>query len=167
MADWCIHIANVLYLLSFVGRDMLWLRALQCAGLVFGLIFFTCSQPLHGPSFWHVVFLIINLYQIKVLLGDRRRMRLSREQENLSRLAFENLSREELVHLLSKALTHPPKVDRIPAACREELTEDEQVLKHVVLERLSRGEIVNLLTRRMWGSLKRLKPWRRERTVSP
>jgi len=34
----CIHCANLLYLASFLARDMLWLRVLTCLGLLFAIV---------------------------------------------------------------------------------------------------------------------------------
>jgi len=68
----------VLYLVSFLTRDMLWLRALTCAGLSLGIIFFTCRPgPLYGPAVWQAAFLAINGWQIWRLVGERRRSRLT------------------------------------------------------------------------------------------
>jgi hypothetical protein len=73
VVELCIHAANLLYLASFLGRDVLTLRALTCAGLALGLVFFTCRpEPLYGPAFWHVAFLIINGVQIGRIVRERR-----------------------------------------------------------------------------------------------
>ena len=73
MTDYCIHIANLFYLASFAAKDMLWLRILTCAGLVFGIVFFNyCpKEPMYGPMFWHFVFLGINAYRIVALIRER------------------------------------------------------------------------------------------------
>jgi hypothetical protein len=73
VVELCIHAANLLYLASFLGRDVLTLRALTCAGLALGLVFFTCRpEPLYGPAFWHVTFLVINAVQIARIVRERR-----------------------------------------------------------------------------------------------
>jgi hypothetical protein len=142
---------------------MLWLRILTCCGLIFGIVFFTCQpMPLYGPVFWHAVFLLINLYQIRRLVLDRRQLMLSREQEELSREMFENLSREELVTLLTRSMLADRRGLHISEAQTVELSEEERVLRAIAFDRLSRGELMNLLTRRMWASMPRLRPrWRR------
>src|SRR4051812_6482895 len=72
LVDLCIRLANVVYLLSFLVRDMLHLRVLTCVGLMLGIVFFTCQpMPLYGPSIWHVVFLVINAVQIRRLVLER------------------------------------------------------------------------------------------------
>ncbi len=165
MTDLCIHLANILYLISFLGRDMLWLRILTCGGLVMGLAFFTCQPtPLFGCIVWHVVFLVItNGYQIGRLVVDRRALKLSAKQERIGEATFHDLSREELLTLLARAMCEQPeRLRNIHQSCHQPLTKEEQVLRDIAFTRLSRSEVVNLLTRRLWNSIIRLNPirWR-------
>lgn len=158
--DWCIHAANIFYLASFLGRDMLWLRVLTCCGLIFGIVFFTTCQPapMYGPTFWHIAFLIINFYQIHHLIGERRRLRLSREQEEASEM-LDHLSDDELVDALTHAIySDQDDLEIVTRDSERVLTPDEIALRDIAFRRLSRGELVNLLTRRMWASVKRLRP---------
>ena len=157
MHQLCLHLANVLYLGSFVSRDMLWLRVLTCVGLTLGMVYFSsCAQPMYGPASWHAVFLLINFYQIRMLMIERRETDLTDAREIVGEAGLEDLSRDELVDLLTHELSG--RLDRRQdpkEASKLMLDEDELVLKRLVLERLSRKEIVNLLTRRMWKPIKR------------
>lgn len=158
--EWCIHVANLFYLASFLGRDMLWLRVLTCFGLAFGVIFFTtCTPtPLYGPTFWHVTFLVINIVQIHLLLVERRRLRLSREQEVVRRAMLEGLTDQELVDTLAHAvMTDNPDFPILTASSSQELTADELAIRDIAFSRLSRAEIINLLSRRVWNSLEGLR----------
>jgi hypothetical protein len=168
LADLCIHLANVLYLGSFLGRDMLWLRLLTCGGLSLGIVFFTCQPaPMYGPTAWHVAFLAINAFQIWQLVLERRRLQLSGKQERVGEAAFHDLSREELLTLLTRAMSgnanSPQGLPDIRQACQQPLTKQEEVLRDIAFSRLSRGELLNLLTRKMWNSIVRMYPawWRR------
>jgi hypothetical protein len=167
VVEFCIHAANVLYLASFLGRDMLWLRTLTCAGLVLGLMFFTCrSEPLYGPAVWHVAFLGINGYQIIAIVRERRALALTEEQERVGQAALEHLSRDELLNLLTKAVQSKPETLRdIDKASKAPLTPDEQVLRDIAFRRLSKRELVNLAVRRLWGVIRYANParWRRGR----
>jgi hypothetical protein len=171
LVEFCIHIANVFYLLSFLGRDMLWLRSLTCAGLVLGVVFFTCqSTPLYGPTFWHVVFLVINGVQIWRLVLERRQLMLTKEQERFGEETFQGLTREELLTLLTRAMNEKPeRLQDIDQICHEPLSKDERVLRDIAFSRLSRQELLNLVTRRFWNSLKRRYParWRRRGKQGP
>lgn len=165
MVEFCIHLANVFYLVSFLLRDILWLRALTCCGLVLGIVFFSCQQtPMYGPAVWHVVFLLINGIMIRRLVAERRQSTLTAEQERVAQGAFENLSRDELLTLLTRAMSANPKaLQDIRKTCQAQLTSEEQVLRDIAFSRLSRKEILNLLTRKLWGSIKKVNPvqWRR------
>jgi hypothetical protein len=165
VVELCIHIANLFYLASFLGRDMLWLRSLTCVGLALGIVFFSCQpMPLYGPTAWHVVFLGINGVQIRRLIRERRQLRLSADQERFAEAAFQDRSREELLTLLTRAMCDRPEGLRdVDRACAGPLSEEERVLRDIAFSRLSRQEILNLLTRRFWHSLKRRYPtrWRR------
>lgn len=165
MADTCLHLANVVYLASFLGRDMLHLRVLTCAGLVLGIAFFSCQPtPLYGPTAWHLIFLGINGVQILRLVRDRRQMALSDEQELLGDAAFRDLSREELVDLLTRAMfERPGDLRAIDRDRPRSLTPDEVVLRDLAFGHLSRGEVLNLLTRRLCRSIARRKPTRRRK----
>ena len=165
MVQSCLHLANILYLLSFLGRDMLWLRILTCGGLMLGVLFFACQPaPMYGPTAWHIVFLVINGIQIRSLLAERRKLMLPRYQEQVGEATFHDLSREELVTLLVRAMSEKPSgLTDIPGMCHQELNPQEQALRDIAFNRLSRNELTNLLTRRLWTSLKKLNPIRRRR----
>jgi hypothetical protein len=162
LVDLCIHIANILYLGSFLTRDMLWLRLLTCAGLVLGVVFFTCQpSPMYGPTVWHITFLGINCIQIVRLVRERRRLRLPLEQERVAEEAFGKLSRDQLLTLLTRAMCdRPEKAADIPQACQNPLSEDECVVRDMALSHLSRNEMKNLLARRLWHCLRWLNPIR-------
>jgi hypothetical protein len=165
--DWCIHAANILYLVSYLTRDMMWLRLLTCGGLALGIVFFTCQPaPLYGPCVWQVLFFGINLVQIRRLIHERRRVKLSEERERVAQEAFKDLSRDEMLNLLTRAMC--AQAERLPdlrRAAREPLSEDEQVVRDIAFRGLSNQELVNLLTRRLWHSLWWMNPtrWRLRR----
>ena len=172
MYDWCIHAANFLYLVSYLTRDMMWLRILTCAGLALGIVFFTCQPaPLYGPCVWQVLFLGINLVQIRRLVHERRRVQLSEERERVAQEAFKDLSRDEMLNLLTRAMcAQADKMPDLRQAARQPLSEDETIVRDIAFRGLSRKELVNLLTRRLWHSLWWMNPtrWRlRPKTAPP
>ena len=160
--DWCLHAANLCYLASFLGRDMLWLRVLTCVGLLLGIVFFTCgSQPMYGPTAWHAAFLGINLIQIARLTRHRAKVRLSAERAAAGERAFHELTREELADVLTRSVRLGNKPATSGAALADgDLTDDERVLRDVAFGGLSRGELLNLATRRLTGSLYHVTPTR-------
>ncbi|MDB4732802.1 popeye domain-containing protein [Planctomicrobium sp.] len=150
VSDWCIYIANLFYLASFVGRDMLWLRLLTCCGLVFGIVFF-CAQstPMYGPAGWHVAFLIINAFQIHHLINERKRLRLSKEQEEVAK-TYRGLSDKELVDSLTHSMVSDKDDAKILTKNNYQTLEmGEKAFRDIAFSRLSREELINLLVRRM------------------
>jgi hypothetical protein len=167
----CIHAANVFYLASFLGRDMLWLRALTCAGLALGVVFFACQPtPMYGPAAWHVAFLAINAVQILRLIAERRQLRLSDEQARLAEARFGDLSRDQLLTLLTRVAHDGAGELRGPHAPEDlPLRQDQAILRDLAFRHLTRQEIVILLTRRLWHDLRmrELDRWRWRRRRDP
>src|SRR5690242_584065 len=134
---------------------MMWLRLLTCGGLLLGIVFFTCQpSPLYGPCVWQVLFFAINVVQIRRLIYGRRRVKLSEEREQVAREAFKDLSRDEMLNLLTRAMC--AQAERLPdlrEAAREPLSEDEAIVRDIAFRGLSNKELLNLLTRRLWTSL--------------
>ena len=95
-----IHVANVLYLASYLVRDILWLRVLTVvAGLVLMPYFLMQHPPLLAPVAWNVLFTGINAVQIARLLYERRPVVLTEDQARLYQLAFRALSDREFLRL--------------------------------------------------------------------
>jgi hypothetical protein len=156
VVDLCIHIANVLYLLSFLARDILWLRLLTCLGLVLGVVFFTCQPaPMYGPTAWHIVFLGINLVQIRRLVLERRRLMLPPQLQQAAEAACKDLSHDQLLTLLTRAMwAHPDTLQEVRKTIGRPLTQEEEVVRDLALGRLSRKEMLNLLTRRLLSTFR-------------
>ncbi len=97
-----IHLANVLLLLSFLVRDILWLRLLNVlAGVAFIVYFAIGAQPAWAPVGWNTLFLTINLVQIWRLYLERRPVRLSADELSLYQLAFRGITPREFACLLA------------------------------------------------------------------
>jgi len=170
VVELCIHIANIFYLASFLVRDIFWLRILTCMGLVLGVIFFTCqTNPLYGPTVWHVLFLAINALQIYRLIIERRKRMLSVEQQRIAETAFRDLTRDQLLTLLTRSMCDPPgRIKDLEQIVRKPLSDDERLVRDLAFSHLSRKDLLNLLTRRLWEFLKKLNPVRwGHTTVTP
>src|SRR5262245_13620102 len=74
--DVLIHVANVLFLLSYLVRDILVLRLLTVVAIL-ALLPYYFANGLYPPIFWNSVFIAINLYQLYRLVLERRPVRLS------------------------------------------------------------------------------------------
>jgi Popeye protein conserved region len=162
LVELCIHVANIFYLASFLVRDIFWLRILTCVGLILGVIFFTCqSTPLYGPTVWHVVFLGINALQIWRLIVERRKRMLTAEQQRIAEAAFRDLTRDQLLTLLTRAMCdNPERVRDLRRVTQKPLSDDERLVRDMAFSHLSRKDLLNLLTRRLWRFLQRFNPVR-------
>src|SRR5277367_1501538 len=97
-----IHIANAIYLCSYLVKDILWLRVLTVlAGLVLLGYYAWMPTPLWAGIAWNVVFAAINLRQIQLLLRERRPVVLQPDELLLYKLAFRRLTEREFAKLLA------------------------------------------------------------------
>lgn len=100
--DYFIHTANVLLLIAYSVRDVLWLRLFAVAASLIAIPFYVL-QPgvLWAPLAWSVVFAAINLFQSWLLFMERRQVKLTAEEEEIRRLAFEGLPPRKVLQVLS------------------------------------------------------------------
>jgi Popeye protein conserved region len=99
--NYWIHVANVLYLASYLVKDILWLRLLTVvAGVLLLPYYFMQPVPLWPAISWSGVFLAVNVVQIKILLAERRPIRLAPDEQRLYELVFRNLSPRQFAKLL-------------------------------------------------------------------
>jgi hypothetical protein len=96
-----IHIANVLYLLSYTMRDVLWLRLFAVLGgaCFMGYLYFR-PEPLMTAVYWNIVFILLNLYWIMRLILERRPVRLNEEEQRLCKLVSHTVKPREMINLL-------------------------------------------------------------------
>lgn len=97
-----IHVANVLYLLSYMVRDILWLRVLSVmAGLCLMPYYCHCGDhPLWAPISWNALFAAVNVFQIVLLIGERWPRTLTAAQRKIYETIFPELSPGEFVRLM-------------------------------------------------------------------
>jgi hypothetical protein len=98
MTSW-IHFANALYLVSYLVQDILWLRVLTVVAAL-SLIPYYATNWLGEAIAWNVVFLVINIVQIKLLLLKRLPVKLDEKEQSLYSRSFRALSPREFLHLL-------------------------------------------------------------------
>jgi hypothetical protein len=101
------HLANVLYVVSYLVTDILWLRVLAVAG---GLSSLTWTLTAPTPSFtfigWTLVYNTINTVQIARLWHERRPVRFETEAQALYAAAFRTLTPWEFRSLLAAGRWH-------------------------------------------------------------
>jgi len=96
------HLANVLYVVSYLVTDIMWLRALAVAGGLSSLTW-TLTAPTPSPTFigWTLVYNTINIVQIARLWRERRPVRLEAAAQVLYTAAFRTLTPREFQRLLA------------------------------------------------------------------
>ena len=103
-SDYFIHGANVLLLLAYSVRDILWLRLFALASSLIAMpYFFLQPTPLWAPLCWSTLFAAINLFQSWRLFVERRPVKLTPEEEDVRRLVFRDLAHRKVLQVLSIA----------------------------------------------------------------
>jgi Popeye-like protein len=100
--NYFLHAANVLLLVAYSVRDILWLRLFAVASALIAIPYFLLQPaPLWVPIGWSSVFAAINLFQSWRLFVERRPVKLTTEEEEVRRLAFEDLPPRKVLQVLS------------------------------------------------------------------
>jgi CRP-like cAMP-binding protein len=101
-ANLFIHAANVLLLLAYSVKDILWLRLFAIASALVAIPYFVFQPtPQWAPIAWSVLFAGINSFQSWRLYLERRPVKLTAEEEEVRRLAFPDLPPRKVLELLS------------------------------------------------------------------
>ena len=100
--NYFLHVANVLLLVAYSVRDILWLRLFAVTSALIAIPYFVLQPaPLWVPIAWSSVFAAINLFQSWRLFVERRPVKLTPEEEEVRRLAFEDLPPRKVLQVLS------------------------------------------------------------------
>ena len=96
--DYLVHFSNILLLVSYSVRDILWLRWFAVAAALTNIPYFLLqTSTLWPPVAWALVFTTMNLYQIARIYLERRPVVLSADEQRLYDLAFHSLRPREFV----------------------------------------------------------------------
>jgi hypothetical protein len=97
-----LHAANILLLVAYSVRDILWLRLFAVAASLISLPYFVLQpEPLWAPIIWSSVFAAINSFQSWRLFLERRPVKLTPEEEEIRRLVFPDLPSRKVLQILS------------------------------------------------------------------
>jgi Popeye protein conserved region len=100
--DYFIHAANILLLIAYSVRDVLWLRLFAVAASLIAIPYYVLQPTMLWPPLaWSVVFAGINLFQSWLLFIERRPIKLTAEEEDIRRLAFQGLPPRKVLQVLS------------------------------------------------------------------
>lgn len=100
--NYFLHTANILLLVAYSVRDILWLRLFAVASAIIAIPYFVLQPaPLWVPIGWSALFASINLFQSWRIFLERRPVKLSPDEEMIRRLGFQDLPPRKLLQLLS------------------------------------------------------------------
>jgi hypothetical protein len=100
VADYLVHFSNILLLVAYSVRDILWLRWFAVAAVLTNIPYFLLQGTvLWPPVLWALVFTAMNLYQIARLYLERRPVVLSEDEQKLYDLGFNSIRPREFVSL--------------------------------------------------------------------
>ena len=149
-ANYFIHGANILLVVAYSVRDILWLRLFALAASLITIPYFLLQpKPLWAPLSWSIVFAAINLFQSIRLFYERRPVKLTAEEEDVCRL-FRGLAPRQVLQVLSigswvnsetgeRLIEHDKRIDGISLIVRGKV----QVIKqNSVVGELTAGNLV-------------------------
>lgn len=94
--------ANVLYLISYSVRDILWLRILSVVAALLLIPYYELQpRPLTDAIRWNEVFIAINVYWIVRLSIERRPVHLTADEARLKAISFPSLTDQEAKKLFT------------------------------------------------------------------
>lgn len=100
--NYFIHVGNILLLVAYSVRDILWLRLFAVAAALITIPFYVLQPtPMWEPIIWSAIFGTINLVQSLRVFIERRPVKLSAEEEEVRRLALAALPPRKVLQFLS------------------------------------------------------------------
>ena len=96
------HASFALIAISFLVKDILWLRVLSVAASMAGIAYnyFGPATPLWLVIYWNIFFLVINLTQIALILRERRGVEFTEEEREIYETIFYGFAPFEYMKLL-------------------------------------------------------------------
>jgi CRP-like cAMP-binding protein len=111
LLDWYVNIAEVVFLGSYLVRDILMLRTLSIVGgFILAPYFYYQTVPLWPALGWNTAFIIINTVWVARLLYERRPIKLSAEEQRVYETTLRLLSPQHARTLFRHGtwVTHAP-----------------------------------------------------------
>ena len=146
-----ISISYSFLLISYIMRDILWLRVLAGTSIVILIPYFYFQpSPLWYAIGWNFAFLFINIYWVGRLLFDRRPFNFTDEQKRLWETAFHRINPRHARALFKSGIYRSVPPNEIIAKQGETLNEFmlisegelDIILNQKTMERLGPGHFV-------------------------
>ena len=99
--NYFIHAANLLLVVAYSVRDIMWLRLFAVTSSLISLPYFILQPtPQWAPIGWSLGFAGLNAFQSWRLYLERRPVKLTPDEEEVRRLAFAQLPPRKVLHLI-------------------------------------------------------------------
>lgn len=140
------NIGYILVAISFMVRDIVWLRILSIFAASFGIVFnyYASTSPLWIPILWNAFFMLINVSHIALTWRERHNVHLSEEEEELRATSFGGFLPIEFAKLMRLA-----EWQNVPANEKLTLQGDEldsiMLLQHGTATTVKNGEKISIL----------------------
>ena len=98
------HLSYLVIAVSYFLTNMFWLRTAAVIGLALEILYFTLTrQSLSAGLPWDIIFILINFYELALLLRERALAKLPAADAPLLRRAFDGLDDAQIAKLLRAA----------------------------------------------------------------
>jgi CRP-like cAMP-binding protein len=99
-----INLSNIVFLVAFSVRDVLWLRILAIIGEALTLpYYYFQGEKLWPPIVWGAAFMIVNAIRVVAIALERRPAVLNDREEELYQIAFSTIDKRKFLKLVSLA----------------------------------------------------------------
>jgi len=161
------HFSFGLTALSFLMRDILFLRVLATASCLLGVAYnyFLPEGPLWLVIFWLSVFTMINAIRITLLFIENRSVNFSDEERELYQTLFRNFSPVEFMKLMNLGHWYKSVEGEILAIENEPLRDVKLIYNGEVAVERQRREIASLRDGTFIGEMSYLQDSRATATV--
>jgi len=95
------HLAFGLIALSFLVKDIFWLRLMSITASCFSIFYnyFIPAEPMIIAIFWNGVFIAVNLYHIGIILYEKRKVKMDDKNEELYSTLFKDMTPVEYLKI--------------------------------------------------------------------
>ena len=95
------HLAFGLIALSFLVKDIFWLRLMSITASCFSIFYnyFIPVEPMIIAIFWNGVFIAVNLYHIGIILYEKRQVKMDDKNEELYQTLFKEMTPVEYLKI--------------------------------------------------------------------
>ena len=95
------HLAFGLIALSFLVKDIFWLRIVSITASCFSIFYnyFIPTEPMIIAIFWNGIFIAVNLYHIGIILYEKRRIKMDDKNEELYSTLFKDMTPVEYLKI--------------------------------------------------------------------